>query len=175
MSSQFTNDDTENLKRLFPQFNLHALCDMMRGSCAERAKLVVQNIEFEEQPRHHVCVASASLSGSWSIYVDSGIQARFCNNNVTYMIFKVLDLPRVRDLRREALVAIDSAETRGGQLVDRLNRVLDVFPGKANVLVHETSEHADDFGIYTSTSDTDNYVRDQRGNVVYHIWINTRK
>lgn len=168
-ASEMNDEMEENmmLEIYFPTIKeLISLVDICRGIYDERANLIVKYTN----PYPTCCFAyNSSIEIEYSFFARDDIIVKFSNHNVQYLLFKYEFLPEIPNFKRNAIRAIDSAEAKGGSLKERLQRILDVFIGKANILIHGDNE---EFGICTSAEDF--YWHEKRGDLVYHIWINVK-
>ena len=164
------NDGMEEnmmLEMHFPTVKeLISLVDICRGIYYERANLIVK---YTYQYPTCCFVYNSSVEVEYSFFAIDNIIVKFENHNVQYLLFKYEFLPEIPNFKRNAIRAIDSAEAKGGSLKERLERISDVFIGKANILIHENTE---EYGICTSSEDF--YWHEKRGDLVYHIWINVK-
>ena len=92
--------------------------------------------------------------------------SQFTINGVDYIIGKQRPINKVEDFKRKVILAIDSAETKGGSYSEKLNRFKDIFTENVNVVVAKGSE-AQLYATYNHGC----YFSETRNGTTYTAWI----
>ena len=103
-------------------------------------------------------------TGNLCWYISSTIGfSQFTNNGLNYYIGEQTAFSKVEDFKRKVILAIDSAETKGGTLSEKRNRFLEIFTENVNVVVAKASEAGVYFTVMVATF--------QRQEMVQHIQL----
>lgn len=122
----------------------------LKGSIWQKCKTVVDflNQGLKDKEKNHICLSGPGVYG-----INSDQAAKFRKNGIEFEIMKLnkskflnlFDYLDADTFKTKAILAIDSAELRGGKIPQKQERFIQVFPGKVNIYVSKKSDNA---GIY---------------------------
>lgn len=153
----------------------------IKGSYYDRAKLVSDFMNYQcDAKKNNFVIARnpESTEMSYSLYSiverdEEGNNlnwetAYFTNNRTHFMIGNLLSLAKIKDFKRNAILAIDSAETRGGTIIEKIIRFLDIFQNSANLIIIKGKESDYSYNLYYKYG---NYLEEIRGDTKYILWV----
>jgi hypothetical protein len=171
-SSNKSSPVQDNMDKYYPTVKEFFSNVDLQGSSNQRCKTVLDfirlsikgNKDLEKDKDLFGCFIG-NICGSF--YHSLEQRATLKNNGSQIYIFKFLRLPVIADFKRQVILAIDSAELRGGTNEQKCARFREVFPGMVNISVSELDE---DLGVYFSF---DHHHTEDRNCTRYRAWIIT--
>ena len=154
----------ENMDKYYPEVKSFFKNIQITGTLKERAKTVRDYVDLKYGEDHFV-IAAEAVNRSWSVYVTNGY-SQFTNNGVNYYIGEQTAFSKVEDFKRKVILAIDSAETKGGTLSEKRNRFLEIFTENVNVVVAKASEAGVHFSYRYGCE-----FEETRNGTTYEAWI----
>ena len=138
---------------------------LLTGSNYERAKTVVEYLKSraDGQGSEFVCIVGPTYIVN--CYIDENKWLEFENNGIKVRIGRLSRLSKIEDFKRNVILAIDSAELKGGSLSEKKDRFLDVFKGNVNIIVRK-----DPTSRYFTYS-WGCYHTEKRGDTTYDAWL----
>ena len=165
----------DNMDKYYPTVKQFFLNVDLKGSKWQMCKSVCEFIELtlkgdKDQEKDKDCFGCLSgnfcLSGNSGFFYDFTEQrASLINNGSRIDIYKFNRLPAVQDFNRQVILAIDSAELRGGSFNEKRERFVEIFPGKVNIIVDKVNE---EIGVYIKQN---HYHKEERNGTRYQAWI----
>jgi hypothetical protein len=155
----------KNMDKNFPDVLSQFKNIQIYGTAKERAVSVFNFLE-RKSGSHHIVIADWN-NGKEAIRINTktGL-SEFTNNGMVYLIVELKELNKVEDFKKKVILAIDSAEIRGGSLREKRDRFLEIFTEKVNLVVSEG-----DIGTKLCYK-TGFYFRENRNGTVYRAWLN---
>ena len=173
-SSNKSSPVQDNMDRYYPTVKEFFSNVDLKGSNYQRCKTIVDFIKLSfkgnkdlEKDKDLFGCCIGNFSGSF--YDSTEQRAILKNNGSKIYIFKFSRLPVIADFKRQVILAIDSAELRGGTDEQKCERFHEVFPGKVNIILYKANE---DLGGYLSGYFDHHYTED-RNCTRYRAWIIT--
>jgi len=169
-SSNKSSPVQDNMDKYYPTVKEFFSNVDLKGSNNQRCKTIVDfiklsikgNKDLEEDKDLFGCI----IGNSYANFYDSTEQrATLKNNGSQIYIYKFSRLPVIADFKRQVILAIDSAELRGGTNKQKCERFHEVFPGMVNISVYEANE---ELGAYFSF---DHHHTEDRNCTRYRAWI----
>lgn len=154
----------ERMNKFFPK--ARELFEHMnfKGTLFQNARAIVGLLNLLYPENLHSCFAIKEIEPyDYGLYV-KGITAEFRSNGVLYKISKMEKLTKVENFKAEVILAIDSAEEKGGSASQRLDHFEEKFKGKANIYIRKGK--ASSFFSYAGQ----NYVSETRDDITYEVW-----
>ena len=138
-SSNKSSPVQDNMDKYYPTVKEFFSNVDLQGSNNQRCKTVLDffrlsikgNKDSEKDKDLFGCFIG-NFSGRF--YDSSEQRAILKNNGSQICIYKFSRLPVIADFKRQVILAIDSAELRGGTNKQKCDRFHEVFPGKVNIL-----------------------------------------
>ena len=138
----------------------------IKGTYYTRATTVKSYIERSGTANRYFCVAmSPSVEINYSIYCDD--ISEFENNGAHFIVGTQKEQNEIKDFKQNMIIAVDSAELKGGTLKERRERFEENF-GDINLFIFKGNPN--NFGI-TFTYRWDAYYEDVRGDITYVGWL----
>ena len=136
---------------------------LLTGSNYERAKTVVEYLKSraDGQGCEFVCIVGSLVT--FSCYI--GELLEFENNGILVRIGRLSKLSKIEDFKRNVILAIDSAELKGGSLTEKRERFNDVFKGNVNIIIR--NDPTDRYFTYRWEC----YHTEKRGDTTYDAWL----
>ncbi len=153
----------KNMDKNFPDVLSQFKNIQIYGTAKERAVTVFNFLE-RKSGSHHFVIADWNGKEAIGIYTKTGL-SEFTNNGMVYLIGELKELNKVEDFKKKVILAIDSAEIRGGSLREKRDRFFEIFTEKVNLVVSEG-----DIGRMFCYK-TDFYFRENRNGTVYRAWL----
>jgi hypothetical protein len=152
--------DTEEIEEFFSNIDL-------KGSNYKRAETVVSYLKSRSdcQDSDFLCMVGSSGSSACSCSLD-GDFLKFENNGRQVRIGKLKEQQKIENFKGKVILAIDSAELKGGSLKDKRDRFEDVFPGEVNVVVYNKAN----LGTYFTYS-WGCFHSETRDETTYEAWL----
>jgi hypothetical protein len=173
-SSNNSSPVQDNMDRYYPTVKEFFSNVELQGSNNQRCKTVLDFIRLsikgnKDLEKDKDCFAC--ISGSFdSWFFDSSEQRATLKNNYSQIcIYKFSRLPVIADFKRQVILAIDSAELRGGTNKQKCDRFREVFPGKVNIIVSKAKVN-ENLGVYFFYHQN-YYHTEDRKHTRYRAWI----
>jgi hypothetical protein len=154
----------KNMDKNFPDVLSHFRNIQINGTVKERAVSVFNFLE-RKPGSHHFVIADWNREKEAILIRSKTGFSEFTNNGMVYLIGELRELNKVEDFKKKAILAIDSAEIRGGSLNEKRDRFFEIFTEKVNLVVSEG-----DIGMKFCYK-TDFYFRENRNRTVYTAWL----
>jgi hypothetical protein len=138
---------------------------LLTGSNYERAKTVVEYLKSRADGHgcEFVCIVGSTYTAY--CYIDETKWLEFENNGITVRIGRLSKLSKIEDFKRNVILAIDSAEIKGGSLAEKRERFCDVFKGNVNIIIR--NDPTDRYFTYRWEC----YHTEKRGDTTYDTWL----
>jgi hypothetical protein len=135
------------------------------GSNYERAKTVVEYLKSraDGQGCEFVCIVGSPFQAY--CYLDKAKWLEFENNGIIIKIGRLSKLSKIEDFKRNVILAIDSAELKGGSLTEKRERFSDVFKGNVNIIIR--NDPTDRYFTYRWEC----FHTEKRGDTTYDAWL----
>ena len=103
--------------------------------------------------------------------IDSSIHcpnlSQFENNGYSFIIGTLSSLKKINDFKRKVILAIDSAELKGGTVGEKMNRFVEVFPERVNILVYNSTNAIGRYFTFCWGC----HFEEKRKDITYEAWL----
>ena len=129
------------------------------------------NKGFKDKEKNFICCSEVGYSSS----INGDQSVEFTNNGINFKIkriqkqkfFTLFNFLDYDCFNRKVILAIDSAELRGGIIREKCSRFLEVFLEKVNIFVSSTNQFSETYFVNSGYI----FYEETRNETKYMAWI----